>query len=190
MQTRIREYRKRHGLTLQQLADKVGTTPQTVQRLETANMTVSMDWLGRFAEALGVRVADLIAEEPESGIRLLGRMRRAGMAAAQRSQEDTEIITLSAPAEDPVAVRLEEDIGPYRRGSIVIGNRLRGPDIVNAHGHDCIVAAADGAVALRRVLLRDGRATLVPLDESDDVRFDVDLAWAARLVMTVRYLQG
>ena len=40
MQTRIRELRKRRGMTLQQVADIVRTTPQTVQRLETANMTV------------------------------------------------------------------------------------------------------------------------------------------------------
>ena len=45
MQTRIREFRKLRGMTLKELADKIKTTPQTVQRLETANMTVSMEWL-------------------------------------------------------------------------------------------------------------------------------------------------
>lgn len=188
MQTRIREHRKRHGLTLQQLASRIGTTAQTVQRLETANMTVSMDWLAKFADALGVRVLDLIAEQPERGMPMLGRMRRTGLAGHDPGRETAETVALSAPAERPVAVYLDEDIGPYRRGDMLVGNRLDGPDLANAHGHDCIVATEDGAVCLRRVLMRDGRATLVPLDASDDVRFDVRLAWAARLVMTVRYL--
>ena len=51
MKTRIREFRKERRWTLQDLARQVGTTAQTVQRLETANMTVSTDWLERFGEA-------------------------------------------------------------------------------------------------------------------------------------------
>ena len=60
MTTRIREIRRRRGLTLQALAEKVGTTPQTIQRLETNNMTVSVDWLLRIADALNLSAADLL----------------------------------------------------------------------------------------------------------------------------------
>lgn len=63
MRTRIKEFRKASGLTLKQLADAMGTTPQTVQRLETDNMTVSTKWLERFAKALGVRPDELL-EDP------------------------------------------------------------------------------------------------------------------------------
>lgn len=58
---RIREQRKACGLTLKQLADKVGTTPQTIQRLETANMSVTIEWLSKIANALNLKVSDLIA---------------------------------------------------------------------------------------------------------------------------------
>ena len=61
MQTRLRELRKQRGMTLHQLAELIGTTPQTVQRLETATMRVSTDWLERFAKAFGVSPQDLIA---------------------------------------------------------------------------------------------------------------------------------
>lgn len=58
--TRIREKRMAAGLTLKQLADLLDTTPQTVQRLETEKMTVTADWLFRFADAMEIDPADLL----------------------------------------------------------------------------------------------------------------------------------
>jgi len=187
MQTRIRELRKRRSLTLQQLADLVGTTPQTVQRLETANMTVSVEWLGRFADAFGVRLSDLIADERSRDIPLLGRIGRDGAMRARGGGQPGEAVAIDVPAEDPVAVHLEADVGDYRAGTFLIGNKLAGADMVNAHGHDCIVMLRNGIVLLRRLICRDGTISLVPIDPSGDVRFDVDIAWAARLVMQLRY---
>jgi transcriptional regulator with XRE-family HTH domain len=53
---RARELRKASGLTLKDIALRMGTTPQTVQRLETGSMTISLDWLEAFAAALGIPV--------------------------------------------------------------------------------------------------------------------------------------
>ena len=78
MQTRIREFRKLRGMTLKELADKIKTTPQTVQRLETANMTVSTDWLEKIARALLVEPADLIGNRSSREIRLIGRVGEQG----------------------------------------------------------------------------------------------------------------
>jgi len=64
--TRIRIIRKQQQMTLKQLADAVGTTPQTAQRLETGNMTVSMEWLEKIARALGVTTADLLVERQQT----------------------------------------------------------------------------------------------------------------------------
>lgn len=188
MQTRIRELRKRRSLTLQQLADLVGTTPQTVQRLETANMTVSMEWLSRFADAFGVRASDLIADDRNRNIPLLGRIGRDGTLHARPGNQSSDTVALDVPAEDPVAVQLEADVGDYPAGALLIGNRLSGPDIVNAHGHDCIVMLANGLVLLRRLICHNNSISLVPIEPSGDVRFDADIAWAARLTMLLRYL--
>jgi len=38
-----------------QLAAKCRTTPQTIQRLEVASMTISLDWVERIAKALDVK---------------------------------------------------------------------------------------------------------------------------------------
>jgi len=191
MQTRIRELRKRRSLTLQQLADLIGTTPQTVQRLETANMTVSMEWLSRFADAFGVRASDLIADDQSRNVPLLGRIGRDGTMntmSARGANQLNDAVALDVPADDPVAIQLEADVGDYPAGAYLIGNKLSGADIVNAHGHDCIVMLANGLVLLRRLICRNGLISLIPIEPSGDVRFDADVTWAARLILQLRYL--
>lgn len=186
MKTRIRELRKRRGLTLQQLAELVGTTAQTVQRLETANMTVSTDWLERFAEAFGVHPADLIAGGPRKAIAWLGTLTAEGSLAPDAGESE---FTLDVPALEPVAVRLAAPIGPYAAETILIANRLRGKDLVNAHGTDCLAAIENGPVLLRRVIAGQGGAvTLVPLGSGQDVSYDQRVSWLGRIVMAIRYI--
>jgi transcriptional regulator with XRE-family HTH domain len=60
--TPIRKLRKERGFTLTDIATKVGTTPQTIQRLETGNMTVSVKWLEKIAKALDVSPSKLLAD--------------------------------------------------------------------------------------------------------------------------------
>ncbi|MCA1749941.1 MAG: helix-turn-helix domain-containing protein, partial [Sphingomonadales bacterium] len=62
MITAIRQVRKAKGLTLQQVADRCDppTTAQTIGRLETGMRTVSVGWLNRIADALGVEAGDLV----------------------------------------------------------------------------------------------------------------------------------
>lgn len=188
LQTRIRELRKRRGLTLQQLADMIGTTAQTVQRLETANMTVSTDWLERFANAFGVHPAELIAGGSRHAPEWLGALNRDGALTAE-SGEAAESFTLDIPAADAVAVRLTHAIGPYPGGSILIADRLRGRDMANAHGCDCLAALETGALVLRRAIAGQGdTVTLVPLAAGQTVQYDQRVRWLGRLVMTVRYL--
>lgn len=56
---RIRMFRKHRGMTLKQLADAIGTTPQTVQRLEADTMTMSIHWIERFCTALQIKPYEL-----------------------------------------------------------------------------------------------------------------------------------
>ena len=62
MITAIREVRRARGFTLEQVAARCSppTTAQTIGRLETGTRTVSVVWLNRIAEALGVEAADLV----------------------------------------------------------------------------------------------------------------------------------
>lgn len=189
MQTRLRELRKRHGLTLQQVADAIGTTAQTVQRLETAHMTVSIDWLSRFSNVFGVRPSDMIVDDEIRNVPLLGRINRDGKMTPRTDDKGSPTVNMDVVADEPVAVKLgSSDVGEYAAGSYLIGDKLTGDNIVNAHGKDCIVQLAGGTVLLRRLICRNGQITLVPIEPSGDIRFDADVEWAARVIMQVRYL--
>lgn len=62
MENRIREFRKNRGLTLEQLAEKVGTTFAQIQKLEKGERRLTHEWMQRIAKALGCQPQDLIAE--------------------------------------------------------------------------------------------------------------------------------
>lgn len=79
MENRIKEFRARSGLTLQQLADRVGTSNQQISRLERGQIRLSTDWLVKLASALGCEPADLIGRgtgaspvEAEDGVLPIG----------------------------------------------------------------------------------------------------------------------
>lgn len=187
METRIRELRRRRGMTLKQLAAVIGTTPQTVQRLETANMTVSTDWLERISSALGVRPVDLLEDPEERYMPLLGQVTRHGRVMPDHGDQSFE---LDLPAAAPVAAMVATATGPYRAGTIVIGDRQYGSNRANAIGKDCLVELEDGGFLLRRLIAGfDAETfTLIPLSQGEDVIYDTRLGWAAPIVMTVRYL--
>lgn len=54
----IREARKRRGLTLQEVADRLGMAPATVSRVETGNIKVAISAVGlmRIAEFVGLEM--------------------------------------------------------------------------------------------------------------------------------------
>lgn len=90
---KMREARKIRGLTLKDVAIKCGTTPQTIQRIETANMTVSLTWVDKIAKALGAApdtffetISGRILEKADREIRRANDIRAA--VAEMRSRID------------------------------------------------------------------------------------------------------
>ena len=189
METRIRHFRKLRGWTLQELAERIGTTAQTVQRLETSNMTVSTDWLERIGEALRVPPISLLAGQTANQIPLLGALGRNAILRETDRFDDQPTIEVDIPAERPVAVRIAEAVGPYPEGAILIGNKLEGVDMLAALGKDALVQIRGGPVVLRRVVRGSGDTfTLVPLGTEGDIHYDEPVDWIARLVMRIEYV--
>lgn len=62
MPNRIREQRQAAGLTLQDVADKLGTTAVTVSRWEREPQRVTLPVLANLAKAIGVSEAELIGD--------------------------------------------------------------------------------------------------------------------------------
>jgi transcriptional regulator with XRE-family HTH domain len=61
---RIREHRAKKGLTLDDLAARVGTSNQQIQRLETGKRKLTADWLQRISAALDVEISSLLKVSP------------------------------------------------------------------------------------------------------------------------------
>ncbi len=57
---RIRELRRKRGLTLERLAERTQLTPSVLSKIENFRVTPSLATLGRLAAALGVSLADLV----------------------------------------------------------------------------------------------------------------------------------
>ena len=185
MENRIRHFRKQRDMTLAELAARVGTTPQSISRLETGLMTLSTDWLQKFAEAFHVHPTDLLEQPDREALPLLGVIGEDARLASR----DTGRFRFDIAASDPVAVRLAADIGRFEAGDILICDRLR-PDLFDqAADRDCLAAAPDGPPLLARVVAgRSRRYTLVPLVPGLPALSDTALALAAPIIARVTYL--
>lgn len=73
MENRISQLRRAQGLTLQQLADRVGTTNQQISHLEKGRRKLSIDWMERLAAALACQPFELLSAPPK-GIASSGEM--------------------------------------------------------------------------------------------------------------------
>jgi transcriptional regulator with XRE-family HTH domain len=192
MTTRIRELRKSKGWTLQDLADLVGTTPQTVQRLETNNMTVSLEWLRRFAGAFGVNVTTLLERPLRSPVRYFGELGVNGAITPAEPQNphytNNKLIDMDISASDPIAINLSVPLGRNRPGDILIADRLRTSDLNAAEGRDCVIQLVNGEVVFRRVKkARNGHEITMPGGKAA-VEQNLDIEWLAPVAMVVRYL--
>lgn len=63
MKLRIREERNKRGLTLQEVAERIGTTKGYLSEMERGARNVNSKWLGKISEALGCAPFELIDDE-------------------------------------------------------------------------------------------------------------------------------
>ena len=77
---RIKEFRESRGMTLEELAEKVGLSASYVQRLENGERNLAVKHFDAFASALGVHGRDLIGDDASESttVRVVGKHRIAG----------------------------------------------------------------------------------------------------------------
>ncbi|AEA33066.1 Cupin 2 conserved barrel domain protein [Hippea maritima DSM 10411] len=63
MAEKIKSYRKKQGLTLKALAEKVGCTDAYISQIETGKAVPSISVLQKIAQSLDVQVRDLLSDE-------------------------------------------------------------------------------------------------------------------------------
>ncbi len=187
MITCIREVRRAKGLTLQDVADRCvpPTTPQTVGRLETGTRTVSVGWLNRIADALGVAAADLV-QLPERADLPIAALLGAGGATAPRKPG---VVVPPQPEAGTVAITVEAGIGDYRAGDTLWCRRLAPDAFAGALNRDVLVPRPAGRFLFGRLIGREaGKLHLLPLGAGARQQVIADPPWIGMAVRLDRAL--
>lgn len=91
MGAKIRQLRKEQGLTLEQLAERVGVTRSFVSQVENDLSNPSIQTLRNVADALGVPLFALFQPEPDGRV----VVRKDGRVRIRRAESDVEFQLLS-----------------------------------------------------------------------------------------------
>ncbi|MFN2259200.1 MAG: helix-turn-helix domain-containing protein [Parasphingopyxis sp.] len=187
----IRQVRKAKGLTLQQVADRCDppTTAQTIGRLETGMRTVSVGWLNRIADALGVEAGDLVKLPEQADLPVAAVLDASGVDAPTHQK------ALVPPRPEPgmVAIQVEAGIGDYRAGDEIWCARIDPQAYASALNRDVLVPRPAGRFLFGRLIGREGaseggRIQLLPLGAGARQQVISDPAWIGVAVRLVRGL--
>ncbi len=141
LHSRIREIRKKKGMTLQQVADLCKPTPttaQTIGRLETGARTLSVGWIDRIADALGVNAEELLATPGSGDVIIKGAVNKKGA-----------VITLDGVLNmrqnfEALALRMDSNQAGYQKGDHIVCRCLKPTQYPDASGKDCLVEDING----------------------------------------------
>lgn len=184
VQSRIREIRKENGLTLQEVAARAGTTAQTIGRLETGMRTLSLNWVNRIAEALGVEPALLLSLPEQGDINISGQVGSNGAVTTR----NFGTVSLRLTGKQPIALKIKINMGEYREGDSVICNGQDAAVPKGVIGKDCLIELEGGKRCFAKLAsgAKPGTFTLIPIGNSGSLLEDCRVTFAAPVVTLVR----
>jgi transcriptional regulator with XRE-family HTH domain len=190
MINRIRDVRKQKGLTLAEVgaACDPPTTAQTIGRLETGMRNLSLDWMNRIAEALGVEPETLLKGKEAAAPQVVARLTEAG-AEALSSPRDAILPTELDAGAPLLCLAIEATQGEFRAGDQLWLRRLPPQNAPKMINRDVLVPRSGGRFAFGRLIDRQG--TLVGLLPPGAGQRQVVIdnpAWLAVAEMLVRKL--
>jgi transcriptional regulator with XRE-family HTH domain len=161
MITRIREVRRARNMTLDDVARacEPPTTPQTIGRLETGTRTVSIGWLNRIANALGVEAQDLVGGGEAAELKVAAVLGAGGATAPRRSA----IVVPPRGEAGQVALLVSDSVGDYRAGDEIWCDMVQPDEFGRALNRDVLVPRPAGRFLFGRLIDRDEeRLQLLP----------------------------
>ncbi len=185
MMSRLRQIRKAQGLTLADVANRCSppTTAVTIGRLETGTRQLTVSWIDRLAEALGVHPRELIADENSQTVPV------AAQLTADGAQPLTSLLSLPAPAAGPDTIGLivRNSQGDYRAGDQIWLQQLPPERFAEAINSDVLVPRSVGRFSFGRLVATDGnRLHLLPARPGSRQIVIADAPWIARLQTLIR----
>jgi transcriptional regulator with XRE-family HTH domain len=187
MITRIREVRRARGMTLDDVARRCipPTTPQTIGRLETGTRTVSVGWLNRIANALGVEAQDLVEGGETSELKVAAILGAGGASAPRKAA-----IVIPPHVEDgQIAILVAASLGDYRSGDEIWCDTLAPEDYGQALNRDVLVPRPAGRFMFGRLINRDEeKLQILPLEAGGRQQVVANPPWLGVAVRLVRSL--
>jgi transcriptional regulator with XRE-family HTH domain len=187
MRSRIRDVRKAKGLTLADVAArcKPATTAQTIGRLETGMRVLSLIWINRIADALGVDSSDLVALPDQHYLPVAAVLDDDGTHAPTKQER----IMVPNIGDSMIGMRVAAPSGEYRRGDELWMEQLQPEAFATALNLDVLVPRPGGRFIFGRLLGReDGKLHILPLEAGARQQVVTDPAWIAKAVRLVRAL--
>ncbi len=187
MISRIREVRKAKSLTLDDVAKRCEppTTAQTVGRLETGMRTLSLGWLNRIADALGVDSSVLLALPDQEELPMAAILDHKGAHALEKEQ------SVFQPSIEPamIALRVKSSVGDYRTGDDVWLSRRTPDQYAAALNRDILVPRPAGRFLFGRLIGREGdKIQILPLGAGSRQQVVKDPEWIGVATRLVREL--
>jgi transcriptional regulator with XRE-family HTH domain len=187
MITRIREVRRARGLTLDEVARRCDppTTPQTIGRLETGTRTVSVGWLNRIANALGVEAQDLVEGGEAAELKVAAILGPGGAMAPRK----TAIVVPPRVEDGQIAILVGASVGDYRAGDEIWCDTLGPEEYAQALNRDILVPRPAGRFMFGRLINRDAdKLQILPLEAGGRQQVVTNPPWlgvARRLVRSL-----
>lgn len=138
---KIREERNKTGLSLKQLADKVGISTMTLQRIETGKTSPSVSVLSQIAIYLKQSLVDFIQEEKPK-IRIL---RKEDQSVIESSGRRIQVIASDGVIDNSILVNLSEvdSIDPHTEDGWSFVYVLEGKAIIAHDGTEYVIDTGD-----------------------------------------------
>jgi transcriptional regulator with XRE-family HTH domain len=124
----LREWRKYRGLTLTELAERVGTTQATLSRYETGARRITTETLQKFANALvpARQIGELFIKPPAWDLReAIGRSAKIANRARKAQKEDVDAKLARLSREAASNLRADEllkiwlELTPHQRRLLI-----------------------------------------------------------------------
>ena len=187
MQSRIRDVRRAKGLTLADVAERCTppTTAQTIGRLETGMRVLSLIWINRIADALGVDSSDLVALPDQQYLPVAAVLQDDGTFAPTKEER----IMVPNIGGTMAGLRIAVSTGEYRRGDELWMEQLQPDAYATALNLDVLVPRPGGRFLFGRLLGREaGKLHILPLEAGARQQVVTDPAWIAKAVRLIRKL--
>jgi hypothetical protein len=161
------------------------TTPQTVGRLETGTRTVSVGWLNRIAQALGVEAQDLVESGDSAELKVAAVLGPGGASAPKRAA----IVVPPRVESGQIAVIVAGGVGDYRSGDEIWCKALQPADYGQALNRDVLVPRPAGRFLFGRLINRDEeKLQILPLEAGGRQQVVANPPWLGVATRLVRIL--